>query len=64
MLLALGLILDGINFNQINGFIDISFFVLRLLALFFLLYITPTIFKRIKAPRPPKELKLHYLKNK
>ena len=63
VLLASGLILEGINFNQINDFQDIYTLVLRFLALLFLLYITPTMFRRIRAPRPPKELKLHYLKN-
>lgn len=45
-----------------NGWEDYLGLTLYLLIVGFVIYLTPTLFRRIRAPRPPKELKLHYLK--
>lgn len=64
LLVSSGLLIEGINFSQVDSFIELMNLIMRILALIFLLYITPTIIKRIRAPRPPEELELHYLNHK
>jgi hypothetical protein len=55
------LLLGKIDFLNLNGWYEYYVALLTLLMTGLVIYFTPVLFGRIRAPRPPKELKLHYL---
>ncbi len=59
------LFVGEIDFLNFNGYYEVFINATTFVIIFFLIYMTPLLFQRMKAPRPPKELKLHYIeKNK
>lgn len=55
------LFLGDIDFKNLNGPLEYFNVIFRLGMLGFLVYMTPVLFGRIKASRPPIELKLHFI---
>lgn len=53
-----------INFLNLKGPYEVITAVMTIGLICFLIYMTPILFKRIKAPRPPEELHLHYIEKK
>lgn len=53
-----------IDFLNLKEFSDVLMAVITMGIVWFLIYITPILFQRIKAPRPPNELKLHFIEKK
>lgn len=50
-----------IDFTNLNTWYDYFSALTPLILLGFLVYAIPTLLRRIRAPRPPHELKLHYI---
>lgn len=50
-----------IVFSNLNSFLDYFRLITNSIVVFFILYFAPILYKRIKAPRPPKELKLYFI---
>lgn len=53
-----------INFLNLKGLYEVITAVATIGTICFLIYMTPILFKRIKASRPPEELYLHYIEKK